>query len=72
MARRKTRAARAHLPLTFPTPRPGGLREFPGGKVLEGESDLEGARREFLALPMAPSDRRYVAFRRDGGGKGGG
>ncbi len=22
--------------------------------------------------PLAPSDRRYVAFRRDGGGKGGG
>jgi len=49
---------------------PEGLREFPGGKVREEESDLEAARRE--RSPLAPSDRRYVAFRRDGGGKGGG
>jgi len=26
---------------------------------------------ELLSLPLAPGDRRYVAFRRDGGGKGG-
>ena len=29
------------------------------------------AEEELLSLPLAPSDRRYVAFRRDGGGDGG-
>jgi 8-oxo-dGTP diphosphatase len=61
--------------------RHGGLWEFSGGKVREGESDLEAARRELreeLAVEVtgvgavAPSDRRYVAFRRDAGGEGGG
>ena len=59
--------------------RHGGLWESPVGKVREGESDLEAARRELreeLGVEVtgvgavAPSDRRYVGFRRDGGGKG--
>ena len=40
--------------------------------VIEPDNRLLVWRRELSSLPLAPSDRRYRVFRRDGGGKGGG
>jgi hypothetical protein len=39
--------------------------------VIERDQRLLVCRRELFSLPLAPSDRRYLAFRRDGGGKEG-
>jgi hypothetical protein len=40
--------------------------------VIQRDNRLLVCRRELSSLPLAPSDRRYLAFRRGGGGKGGG
>jgi hypothetical protein len=40
--------------------------------VIERDNRFLVCRRELSSLTLAPSDRRYLVFRRDGGGKGGG
>jgi hypothetical protein len=40
--------------------------------VIQRDHRLLVWRRELSAPPLPPNHRRYLAFRRDGGGKGGG